>query len=296
MSAGVLNPDSRNRRAAIIAVCVNGALAVLKFIIAALTGSVSLLSEALHSGTDVVASSLALLAVRASSVPPDDEHPYGHGKVENLAGFGEGILLLGIVLFIAAQAINNLTHRQHPQHLELGAGAMALSATASVSLGLYLVRTSKLTGSMALESNGRHMMFDFWTSVAVLVALTIQKTTHIEQADSILALGLSVWLGRSAWQMVREAFEQLIDRRVTDDDLDEIRLILSSEPEVLSYHHLRTRHSGTMHYVEIHVVVPNHWSVVQAHEIADRLESKIEAALAPAQAVIHIDPFDESKL
>ena len=287
-------PDSTNRRAAIVAVSVNGGLTALKFVFAAITGSVSLLSDALHSATDVVASSLALLAVRASAVPPDDEHPYGHGKVENLAGFGEGILLLGIMTFIAAQAVFNLFHKSHPHHLEFGVGAMAASATLSLGLGAFLLRVAKSTGSMALESNGKHMLLDFWTSSAVLVALVIQKTTNFEQADSVLALGMSVWMGRSAWIMVREAYEQLIDRRVTDDEIETIHRILNSDADVLSFHHLRTRHSGTMHYVEVHVVVSSDWSVVQAHELADHLEKGIESALAPAQAVIHIDPYDDS--
>jgi cation diffusion facilitator family transporter len=287
--------DSLNQRAAAMSLGLNAILTALKFLTAVLTGSVSLLSEAFHSGTDVAASLVAYVSIRAASAPPDDDHPFGHGKIENLAGFGEGMLLLGVVAFIVIQAIANLIRGNHPEKLDLGLIAMSVSAGCAFVLGRYLLSVAKKTDSVALKSNGRHMMLDFWTSIGVLVALGIQKVTGFQQADSILAICLGLWLGFNAWKLVCEAFDQLIDHRVPDEEVAVIDRILCSDPDLISYHRLRTRHSGNEHLIDLHAVVPNDWSVVRAHSLADHLERQIAEALPPAQVVIHIDPFDPTK-
>ncbi len=290
-----LKLESQKRTAAGLSLGLNTLLTALKFVAAILTGSVSLLSEAFHSGTDVAASLVAFLSIQAAAQPPDDEHPYGHGKIESLAAFGEGILLLGVVGLILVQSVMNLAKGKHPERLDLGLVAMGISAVSAFAVGQYLLRTARNTNSIALQSNGRHMMLDFWTSLGVLCAFAIQKFLNFEYADSILGILIGLWLGFGAWRMVREAFEQLIDRRVTDEEIEAIRGILRETPDLISYHRLRSRHSGNVHYVDLHAVVPNTWSVVQAHELADRLEKQISSALEPAHVVIHIDPYDENK-
>jgi cation diffusion facilitator family transporter len=288
--------ESQKRTAAGISLGLNTLLTVLKFVAALLTGSVSLLSEAFHSGTDVVASLVAFLSIHAAAAPPDDEHPYGHGKIESLAAFGEGTLLLGVTALILVQSVLNLTRGRHPERLDLGLIAMGTSAVCAFGVGQYLLSVAKRTNSLALQSNGRHMMLDFWTSLGVLCAFALQKFFNFQYADSILGFLIGVWLGLGAWRMVREAFEQLIDRRVTDEEIEAIQKILRDTPDLISYHRLRSRHSGNVHYVDLHAVVPNTWSVVQAHALADRLEKEICTALEPAQVVVHIDPFDSEKL
>jgi cation diffusion facilitator family transporter len=288
--------EQRKRRAASISLAYNVVLTAIKLVAAGITGSVSLLGEAIHSATDVFASFIAFLSVRAASAPPDEEHPYGHGKIESLAGFSESVLLLFIVVYICVEAVSKLIHGSSPVNVDLGIWVMAFSCVTSLVTGHYVTRVGNETGSLALRSNGRHLMVDFWTSVGVLIALAVTRATGWTQADPIAALGLSVWIAKGAIQIAHEAFHQLIDRRVTDADVELIRTILADEPELLSYHRLRTRHSGDTHFIDLHIVVPAEWSVVRAHELADRLEKRIEHALAPAQVVIHVDPFDESRM
>ena len=170
-----LKLESQKRTAAGLSLGLNTLLTALKFVAAILTGSVSLLSEAFHSGTDVAASLVAFLSIQAAAQPPDDEHPYGHGKIESLAAFGEGILLLGVVGLILVQSVMNLAKGKHPERLDLGLVAMGISAVSAFAVGQYLLRTARNTNSIALQSNGRHMMLDFWTSLGVLCAFAIHS-------------------------------------------------------------------------------------------------------------------------
>lgn len=287
--------ERQKQRAAQVSLVYNASLTVIKLIAAAFTGSVALLSEGVHSATDVVASSFALLSVRAAARPPDDDHPYGHGKIETVAGFGEAILLLGIVGYIVLEAIQRFIHGSQVQSLDFALGVMALSSVSSLAVARYVTRIGQRTDSMVLKSNGQHLMVDFWTSVGVLVALAITRLTGWAQADAVCAFLFAAWIAYGAWGMVCETFNELIDRALPEEEMQAIRAILDEEKGCLSWHRLRARHSGSTHYVDVHVVVPREWSVVQAHEIADRLEKKIEARLQPAVAVIHIDPFDAQK-
>lgn len=279
-------------KAAGLSLGYNVVLTTLKLGAAVLTGSVSLLSEGVHSATDVIASGFAFLSVRAASAPPDEDHPYGHGKIESVASFGEAVMLLGIVVYIVFEAVNRLRQGSEVHHLDIGLWVMGISALSSLAVGHYVNTVAKQTDSMALRSNGQHLMVDFWTSIGVLVALGVTRTTGWVHADAIFALILAGWITHGAWGMVRESFDHLVDKALPAEEIAKIRVILDAEPGCLSWHQLRARHSGETHYIEAHVVVPNDWSVVQAHDLADRIELKIAEALSPAQVVIHIDPFD----
>ena len=294
-----MTPDAverTKRSAAGLSLGTNVAFTVLKVVAAALTGSVALFSEAAHSATDVVASGIAYASIRAASAPPDEEHPYGHGKIESLAGFAESVMLLFVVVYVVATSVPRIVHPAPVESLGLGLGVMGASALGSLFVGLYVARIGKQADSLALQSNGQHLLVDFWTSLGVFLALGITRLTGWAQADAVVALFLAAWIARNAWRMSNEAFQQLIDRRISDEDLQCVHGILAEEREMLSFHKLRTRHSGNWHYVDLHVVVPRDWSLVQAHELADRIEKRIEAALTPARAVVHVDPYDPARV
>ncbi len=283
------------RRAAVASLGFNLLSTIFKLVAAVLTGSVALLSEAVHSTTDVVASSIAYVSVRAAAAPPDEEHPYGHGKIESLAGFGESILLLLIVVYIVVEAIQKLLSGAKVERLDLGMAVMAASAVGSFAVGIYVSRVAKRTKSLALLSNGQHLHVDAVTSLGVLIALAITHFSGWKPADAVVAILLAMWIGYSAWKLSREAFHQLIDRRLPESDLAQIDQILRAESNLISYHRLRSRLSGNVSYVDVHIVVPNDWSVTAAHDLADCLEKEIEAALEPAQVTVHVDPYDEVK-
>lgn len=287
--------ERTKRYATTLSLSYNILATAVKLVVAFLTGSMSLLSEAIHSATDIVASFFAYIGVRVASTPPDERHPYGHGKVETLAGFGESILLFLIVLYLMGEGVRRLIVGSELEHLQLGLGAMALSAVSSLLVGQYVWRAGKRTGSLALLSNGQHLMVDFWTSVGVLIALGLIWLTGWTVIDPLLAIGIALWLLRGAWRLMNSAFHELIDQSLPAEEIARVDALVRAEPGVISYHRLRTRRSGTMRYIDLHIVVPADWSLRQAHEVADRLEKRIEQELAPAHAVIHVDPYDPAR-
>jgi cation diffusion facilitator family transporter len=291
-----MQSDRLKAGAATLSLAYNVAATIFKFAAAALTGSVSLLSEAVHSATDVVASFIAFLSVRAASAPPDEDHPYGHGKIENIAGLIESILLLLIVVYIVLVAIRRLMTGAEPQNLDIGLVVMFFSAITSCFVAIRVRRVAQETGSMALQSNSQHLMVDFWTSVGVLLALGVTRFTGWAAADAVFAIVFAVWIAYGATRLCTQAIHELIDRRLPDEEIARVRAILEATEGAMGYHNLRTRHSGNVHYIDVHVVVPNQWSVVQAHDLADRIEKRIAETLPPAHVVVHIDPFDPKKL
>ncbi|HWA83716.1 MAG TPA: cation diffusion facilitator family transporter, partial [Fimbriimonadaceae bacterium] len=179
--------------------------------------------------------------------------------------------------------------------LGFGMIVMGASALGSVLVGLYVAAVGRRTGSLALQSNGQHLRVDAVTSVGVLIALAVTAITGLKQADAVVALLLAAWIGFSAWLLAKQAFDQLIDRRLPDEEVETIRAIVAKHEGILGCHRLRSRLSGSERYIDMHIVVPNQLTVVEAHELADRLEKHIAEALDPAQVVIHVDPYDESK-
>jgi len=288
--------NSRKRRAANLSLGYNVLATALKLTAAVATGSVSLLSEAAHSATDIVASAMASLSIRASSQPADDDHPYGHGKMESVAGFGESILLFGVVGYIAIEAIQRLLRGgSEVQALDFGIGVMAASAATSFVVGRYVQRVGRQTESIALQSNGQHLLVDFWTSAGVLAALAATRLTGLDWIDSAVALAFAIWLGYGAWGLFRTAFDHLVDRSLPEEEVERIRAILDAQTGVISWHRLRTRIGGSIRFVDVHIVVPRELSVVDAHEVADAIEKAIKAEFGIAVANVHVDPFDPTK-
>ncbi|MCS7208495.1 MAG: cation diffusion facilitator family transporter, partial [Fimbriimonadales bacterium] len=219
-----------------------------------------------------------------------------HGKVETLAGFGESILLMLVVGYLLLEGVRRLIVGSTLEQLEWGVGVMALSTLTSLVVGQYVWRVGKRTHSLALMSNGQHLMIDFWTSLGLLIALGVIYFTGWVFIDALLAIVIALWLFRGAWQLATRAFHELIDHRLPQEEIALIDHILRSEPNLLNYHNLRTRRSGATRYVDVHIVLPNDWSLQRAHEVADTLEKRIAHALRPAVVTIHVDPYDPMRV
>lgn len=292
-------PDPARERAKRIAsglsLAFNLISSVAKFAVAFATGSVSVLSEAVHSSTDVIAAGLAAYGVRAASVPPDEDHPYGHGKIEALGGFGESILLFLAVGYVVFEAVHRILVPAPVERLELALALIAASTVGAALVGAHVLRVARRTGSLALQGNGQHLMVDAVTSGGVLVGLGVTMVTEAGWADPVVALVLAVWMLNGAWKLARESTQQLIDRRLPLDELELIESIVVEEQAVLGHHRLRTRRSGEVRFVDMHIVVPREWELLEAHEAADRIERRIEDQLAPAHVVVHVDPYDPKK-
>ncbi len=286
------------RRAATASVLLNLCITALKLIGAFLTGSVSLLSDAVHSATDLVASSLTYVSVRVAGAPPDHDHPFGHGKIESLTGFVEAVMILVAVIYIGTEAVSRLLshHALNVKTLSIGLALMAVSAVATLLASLYVKRVGVETDSVALHVNARHLQIDFITSLGVFAGLAITQQTGLKSADPVIAIILAVWLCYGAFRLAISAIQEIIDVRLPEKDLAQIRAIVAADHNIVSFHRLRTRHSGSVRNIDLHIVVPRDWTVVEAHEVADRLEHRIREEMAPAEVVIHVDPFDPAKL
>jgi cation diffusion facilitator family transporter len=285
------------RRAAITSLVLNLSLTFLKLAGALITGSVSLLSDAVHSATDVIASGLTYVSVRVAGAPPDDDHQFGHGKVESLTGFIEAVMIFVAVAFLGVEAVQRLM-AQHPvpvQRLGFGVSLIGVCAVGSLVASFYVKRVGGETGSVALNVNARHLQIDFITSLGVFIGLTLSKQTGNPMIDPVLALGLALWLCFGAIKLGFAAVQEILDVRLPEREIAKIKDILTSDNRIVSFHRLRTRHSGSVHNIDLHIVVPREWTVVQAHEVADEIEHRIRAALAPAEVVVHVDPYDAAK-
>lgn len=293
-AARALAPDAERERrsASTLSIVFNAVSTVLKLVVAVATGSVGVLSEAIHSTTDVAASLLAAYGVRAAAVPPDEGHPYGHGKIEALGSLGEALLLFAAVLYVVWESVHRLVSPTAIQHLDWGILLMAGSALGAGAVARRVLSAARSTGSLALEGNGQHLLADCVTSAGVLVGLAIMRFTGWLWADSVVALGMAAWMAWSALRLARTATNELVDQRLPDHEIATIRAIVAEEPDASNLHRLRTRRSGHVRFIDMHLEVPREWSVLQAHDLADRLEQRLEHGLAPAHVVIHVDPQD----
>jgi cation diffusion facilitator family transporter len=282
--------------AATLSVVVGATLLIVKFIAYAITGSTAIFSDALESIVNVLASVFALYSLILAHRPADKDHPYGHGKAEFLAvGFEGGMILLA-ALAIAARAIESLLRQTDIERVAVGLIMMAGAMLVNGGLGTYLARRGRKTGSMVLEADGKHLLTDAYTSVAVIGALLVVKWTGWTWFDPVAAIGVAVYISIVGARLLSRSAAGLMDQQDNDDDRL-LRQILDShlgpagkEPRICSYHKLRHRHSGRYHWVDFHIMVPAEWDVRRGHNCASDIEYEIEQALGEGNATAHVEP------
>ncbi|UCC68158.1 MAG: cation transporter [Armatimonadota bacterium] len=300
-----MTPDTASAaktRAALISVASNVFLTALKAAAGVATLSVSILSEALHSGLDLVAAVMALLAVRRSRVPADADHNFGHGKFESMSGLAEGVLILIAVGLIVWSAFRRLVAGEVDVRLPLlGLVVMGISAVANVFVSRMLFRVAEKTESVALEADAWHLRTDVWTSAGVLGGMAVIAVgtrvglTEVHHLDPVIAIGVAVVIARAAWDITRRAYDHLVDRSLPAQEVEKIAALLRDHyPQLIGFHRLRTRQAGPARYVDLHVVVPGAQSVAEAHALADHLERDLEALLPRLEVMIHVEPREQN--
>lgn len=266
----------------------------LKFGAYWLTGSVGLLSDAVESSANLVAASTALFALWYAARPVDRSHNYGHGKIEFFASGLEGILVLTAAVAIVWSASGRL---QDPSGLDsLGLGSAVAIAATLVNLGVarWLLRVARERDSLVLEADGRHLMTDVWTSVGVVAGLVLVRLTGIERLDPLIALAIGVNIAWIGFQLVREAFDGLMDGALPVEDVERVREAILSELEPgETFHALRTRQSGGRRFVDFHLLVPGQLTVSRAHAVTGRLERAVDRTLPGVETVVHVEPIEE---
>jgi len=278
--------------AAALSIASNSILIALKLAAGAITGSIAILTEAIHSLVDLVASVIAFISVRKADEPADEEHPYGHEKVENLAATIEGILILVGAAIIVYKATHRLVVGSEVESLGIGIAVMGLSVIANLFVSSVLYRQARVHDSPALEGDAAHLRTDALTSLGVLAGLVLVQITGAAAFDSITALvvaGAIVWAGIS---IIRRSSGVLVDETLPDAEMDRIERAIATArtPEVAGYHKLRARRAGSRRHIDFHVQYRSGTSLERAHELAHTMRDSIEAEIPQAEVLIHVEP------
>jgi cation diffusion facilitator family transporter len=279
-------------RAAALSIASNSILIALKLAAAAITGSVAILSEALHSMIDLIASVIAFVAVRRADEPADVDHPYGHEKVESFAASIEGMLILVGAGVIVYEAVRRLVTSAEVESLGVGIAVIAFSVVANLIVSAFLRHQARRHDSPALAGDAAHLGTDALTSVGVLAGLVLVEVTGIDAIDSAVALVVAVAIVYSGVSIMRRSTGALVDEAPPPEEMDRIeQAIARARPEeMVGYHKLRARITGRRRYIELHVQFRSGTSLEHAHALAHQLRDAIEAELRDAEVLIHVEP------
>jgi cation diffusion facilitator family transporter len=270
-----------------LSIISNTTLIIGKLIVGLISGSVSIISEAIHSTLDLVAAIIAFFSVKISDTPPDKDHPYGHGKVENISGVIEAILIFIASIWIIYEAIHKLLNNSPIESLGLGCGVMFFSAVVNLFVSRKLYKVAKETDSVALEADALHLKTDVYTSLGVGVGLTLIWITGLTFLDPIIAIAVALFILSEASGMLLKAYNPLVDAALPDNEIEKIETYLKSNN--LPYHNLRTRKAGTQKFIDFHLDLPENLSVKQAHTKCDEIEHDLNKLLNHAEVTIHVE-------
>ena len=272
-----------------LSVFSNTLLIAMKLIVGIISGSVSIISEAIHSSMDLVAAVIAFFAVKVSDNPPDSKHPYGHGKVENISGVIEGVLILAAAAMIIVEAIKKLIGE--PYELEsiwIGSLVMLVSAIINTIVSRKLYKVARETNSVALEADALHLKTDVYTSLGVAAGLGLIMLTGIKWLDPLVAILVAFFIIKESYNLITRAFSPLLDTAWGDSDIKDLERRLNNME--VSYHDLRTRIAGNHKFIDIHVEIPESESVGNAHNYCDKIEEALKNAYSNLTVTIHVEP------
>jgi cation diffusion facilitator family transporter len=266
----------------------------LKALAAALTGSVGFLSDALESGVNLVAAIVALVALRVARRPADADHHFGHGKAEYVSALVEGAMIFvaaGVIVWTAVQRLMNPVPLEQPL---VGLALTTLASGINLAVGLTLLRAGRRHRSITLVADGKHLLTDVWTSAGVLVGIALVALTGWERLDPIVALAVGVNILVTGYGLVRRSLSGLLSGSLPADDQAEVDAVLAryaTEHGVVATA-VRTVESGRQRFVFVDLTAPEDWTVRTAHDLADRIEADVAAALPGCTTYIHIEPAD----
>jgi len=282
--------------AAGLSILSNTLLITLKLVAGILSGSVSIIAEAIHSANDLIAAIIAFFSIRMANVPADKDHPYGHGKIENISGTVEALLIFLAAGFIIYEAVDKIIKKAEVEQLWLGIGIMAISAIINVFVSRHLLRVARRDDSIALEADGRHLTVDVYTSAGVALGLLLVQLTGLHILDPIIAIGVALLILKMAYDLTKRAFPPLIDSKLPEDEEKLVELSVEEHVgplgEAVNFHELRTRKAGSERYIELHLVMASEGSIEKAHSLCDHLEEDIKSKLPNAHVTIHVEPCD----
>lgn len=299
-----MDADTKKSIAAISSVIWSALLTAMKFVVGIITGSLGILSEALHSALDLVAALGSLVAVKIAARPADNEHPYGHGKIENLMALVETLLLLATAAWVVVEATERLlSDNPEALHVETSIWAfvvVVVSLVVDINRSAMLKRVAKETKSAALEADAAHFASDIWSSAAVLLGITgaacvgfTEEGTALHwlllRADVLASIGVVMLILHICWELGIKAINNLMDK-VDGEATEKIRNLMNTRMPAYPVTRMRVREVGMKVYTEIEVAVPRELHVDTAHEIADAIEDLIAEELPEAETIVHMQP------
>ncbi len=288
--------DKLKQNTARLSIISNSILVIAKLVAGTLSGSVSILSEAVHSGIDLIAAMIAWYSVRESGKPADDEHRFGHGKIENVAGTVEALLIFGAALFIIWESIRKLiSGKVEIESLGLGVAVMGISALVNYLVSRRLFTVAARTDSVALEADAMHLRTDVYTSVGVLGGLAAIKLTGIKLLDPLVAIVVACLILKAAYDLTKSAFFHILDIRLPDAEETVIHEVMQEHcREFHEYHKLRTRKSGHIRHIDMHLVVPRQMTIETGHKLSHHITETIKERLDNCHILVHIEPCKQT--
>ena len=297
----VLSEAEKNKRksnVAMLSVISNSSLVILKLAVGLIIGSVSVISEAIHSGVDLLAAIIALFAVRKSGKPADDDHPFGHGKVENISGTVEALLIFLAAGWIIFEAVEKLRNPEPIDEAWLGIAVMLTSVLANIIVSKKLFLVGRETESVALLADAWHLRTDVYTSLGVFGGLVVilaggffYPGVDLRWVDPVAAIGVALLIIKAAYHLTIESARDLVDAGLPAQEVNEVaKHIKSFAPTIRGFHRLRTRKAGASRFVEFHIRVDASMSVDESHRIADMITCSIKQHYPGTTVTIHIEP------
>jgi len=278
------------RLATYAAVATAVALISMKGVAVYLTGSVAMLGTLLDSLLDGAASLLNLVAVRHSLTPADDEHRFGHGKAEALAGLGQSIFIFASAGYLVFESTARFIDPVPLGNSLAGIVVTVLAIFVTLALVAFQRHVVQRTNSLAIEADSTHYRGDLFMNLAVVAALVLSGFLGVHWADAVFGLAIAALIGFSAARIALGAYDQLMDREFSEADRERIKAIALSHPEAINIHDLRTRSSGIYTFIQFHLELDSGISLLNAHRISDDVEARVKEAFPGAEVIIHQDP------
>ena len=272
-----------------LSIVSNTLLIIMKLAAGLISGSVSIISEAIHSSMDLVAAVIAFFSVKVSDNPPDSRHPYGHGKIENISGVIEAILIFIAAIWIIVEAVKKLLGEKiELDSIAIGSAVMIVSAIVNMIVSKRLYKVARETNSVALEADALHLKTDVYTSLGVALGLGLIMITRINWLDPLVAILVALFIIKESYLLLRKAFTPLLDTAWGEN---EIQVLENSLKQMdVNYHDLRTRLAGNYRFVDIHIQIPEDVSVGSAHKYCDRIENELTSNYENLTVTIHVEP------
>lgn len=291
---------NRKTGAAVLSVASNSLLIILKIVVGLLIGSVAVISEAIHSGIDLVAAVIAFMAVRVSSQEADERHPYGHGKFENISGTVEALLIFAAAVWIIYKAVHKLIDPREIEAPVWGVGVMLVSALVNIFVSGRLFKVGNETDSVALKADAWHLRTDVLTSAGVMIGLLViwlvrvfRPEVDVLWLDPAVAILVALMILKAAWDLTWSSARDLLDVSLPEADVEWMPGFVKERwPVVRSFHKLRTRKAGSDRFLDFHLVVDEAMSVGEAHALGDEIVAAIKERLPESRVQIHVEPCD----